>query len=81
MIFSLNGGEISIIMDKENFYKNNINVNIDEFLHFKINNFDTLPRQNFRSLQERRVIVPIGGGKDSIVTLELLKNQILRLSH
>jgi len=50
-------------------------------MHLGIKNFDTLPKQNFRSLQEKRVIVPIGGGKDSIVTLELLKNQILRLYH
>ena len=57
----------------EFFYKNNINVNIDEFMHLGIKNFDTLPKQNFRSLQEKRVLVPIGGGKDSIVTLELLK--------
>lgn len=57
----------------EFFYKNNIDINIDEFIHFEIQNFDILPKQNLKYLQDKRVIVPIGGGKDSIITLELLK--------
>ena len=32
----------------EFFYKNNIDVNIDKFIHFEIKNFDILPKQNLR---------------------------------
>lgn len=57
----------------EFFYKNNIEIKIDEFIHFYINNFKTYKKPNLKYLDDNKVIVPIGGGKDSIVTLELLR--------
>ncbi|MDR2085024.1 MAG: hypothetical protein LBP67_08540 [Bacteroidales bacterium] len=57
-------------------YCNNINTSKDEFIDIKIinkkgnkNNCDVLEF-------DRRAIIPVGGGKDSIVTLESLKSKL-----
>ncbi len=55
----------------EMFYKNGINTTIDDFMHITCtcsgkNNFDV-------SYKGEGNLIPIGGGKDSIVTLNLLK--------
>lgn len=65
--------EKSLLLWNGSFYKNNIEIKIDEFIHFYINNFKTYKKPNLKYLDDNKVIVPIGGGKDSIVTLELLR--------
>lgn len=60
----------------EFFYQNKINFNKKNFL--KINNFSNfISKKNFKDLFSKKLknktLVPIGGGKDSIVTLEKLK--------
>ena len=59
-------------------YKNGITVAQNLFVHIECLNFTNelnLPKQN--KIQDDLFIVPIGGGKDSIVTLEILrKNKI-----
>jgi len=56
----------------EFFYLNGITPDPDNFIQFQTKGKKlTLAR---RSLSDEKVIVPIGGGKDSIVTLELLKD-------
>lgn len=56
----------------EYFYNNNINLSFDEFVSFKIEGtkkFDITTIDDSYSGN----LIPVGGGKDSIVTLELLK--------
>lgn len=55
----------------EFFYLNGIKTDIDSFIEIKVLSDNELPIQNFNL--EEKVIVPIGGGKDSIVSLEILK--------
>lgn len=58
----------------EYFYLNNIDTNIDDFLTI-ISTGLPFDKLNFKQEDnENKVIVPIGGGKDSVVTLELLRN-------
>ena len=56
----------------ELFYTNNIKVSQDDFM-----NITCLGKENNSTAEESNFegyIIPIGGGKDSIVTLEILKN-------
>ena len=56
----------------ELFYTNNIKVSIDEFMNIKCTG-----QENNSFAEESNLdgyIIPLGGGKDSIVTLEILKN-------
>ena len=58
----------------EYFYLNNIDTNIEDFMTIISTG---LPFDKLKFKQEdneNKVIVPIGGGKDSVVTLELLRN-------
>ena len=57
----------------ELFYTNNIKTSIDEFMEIECTNSDT--KLQYDDIQDFSdgYIVPIGGGKDSIVTLETLK--------
>jgi len=55
----------------EFFYLNNIRTNLDDFVKISCLNDKQFPKQSF-SLKDE-FIVPIGGGKDSVVTLELLR--------
>ncbi len=55
----------------EFFYVNNIQANMDDFVRFETDNQQMPPKLQI-SLSEQ-TIVPIGGGKDSVVTLELLR--------
>lgn len=57
----------------EFFYTNNIKANFDDFLTFEFENNYNFP--TCESILSNEYIIPIGGGKDSIVTLELLKNK------
>ena len=54
----------------EFFYLNSLDVNEDDFMHLEAASADVLVPGNF-SLDDA-VIIPVGGGKDSAVTLELL---------
>lgn len=56
----------------EFFYTNGINASIDDFMVIES---EGPPTKSFRAQFSDAVIVPIGGGKDSIVTLELLRNE------
>ncbi len=61
------------------FYENKIDWRQSKFLKIKTKNYSkTLPQarllRNF-NLEPEKVLVPLGGGKDSIVTLEKLKEQ------
>ena len=53
------------------FYENKIDFRKSDFLNIKSDCLKTKDKQS--SNQKDRILVPIGGGKDSIVTLEILK--------
>ncbi len=57
----------------EYFYKNNIELNYDEFLDIVVESDNKYNLPSFTDNYEGNLI-PIGGGKDSIVSLELLKD-------
>lgn len=61
----------------EYFYQNQIETSIDNFLHFECSlNAPSIDLFNYRKIEKSdRVIVPIGGGKDSVVTLEKLRKE------
>lgn len=54
-------------------YVNNIDVSYDEFVNFENKTKKTFRKSKVQNLNGN--LVPIGGGKDSIVTIELLKKQ------
>ena len=61
----------------EFFYQNKIECTVDDFVQFSFAE-DAKPysRLHFKKIDpSQKVIVPIGGGKDSVVTLEALKEQ------
>ena len=60
----------------EFFYVNGIETNIDEFMHIesKISPLPVVGRND--GLLTEQTLIPVGGGKDSVVTLELLKNRV-----
>jgi len=62
----------------EFFHLNEILTDYDSFVEIKSISEDRLSVQNFDLTD--KVLVPIGGGKDSIVSLELLKNGMMELS-
>ena len=55
----------------EFFYLNGIDATEDDFMQITTEGAPTKPIS--RELSDSKVLVPVGGGKDSIVTLELLK--------
>lgn len=58
----------------EFFYLNGIHANINDFMSIHCESME--PLVNFSvPVDERKILIPIGGGKDSIVTLELLKEK------
>jgi hypothetical protein len=57
----------------EFFHLNGINTNIDDFVSIESYNTTSLDKFTVQASNER-VLVPIGGGKDSAVSLELLAN-------
>lgn len=56
----------------EFFYLNGIDTNIDDFVDIRCDSNKKLEKVKVEA-EHRKVLVPIGGGKDSVVTLELLK--------
>lgn len=62
----------------EFFYRNNLNPDDINF-KFKIESTNSyIPFQD-EKLDDKKILVPLGGGKDSLVTLDLLKYQISNL--
>ena len=57
----------------EFFYLNSINTNMQNFMNITCINQNTLVF-NHNNINPEGVLIPIGGGKDSCVTLELLKD-------
>lgn len=55
----------------EFFYLNGISTDLESFMN--IESEGEIHEKNVVSLDENKILVPIGGGKDSAVTLELLK--------
>ncbi len=58
----------------EFFYQNKINWKIDNFLKIKTNNEKKIFKASKQKLK-KECLIPISGGKDSIVSLELLKDK------
>jgi UDP-N-acetyl-alpha-D-muramoyl-L-alanyl-L-glutamate epimerase len=58
----------------EYFYLNNIHATMDDFMSFSFDENAQPMSKAFHLDMTDRVIVPVGGGKDSVVTLEILKN-------
>jgi len=61
----------------EFFYQNGIDCSLDDFVQFSFaNEAKPYSELNFIKIKKtKKVIVPIGGGKDSVVTLEELKKE------
>lgn len=57
----------------EFFYLNNIDTDIHDFMEINCGDAPKMPSSASHHFEEK-VIVPIGGGKDSVVSLELLKD-------
>lgn len=62
----------------EFFYLNSIETDLDSFMQLTSNSEKSIPQLRFSSFEEK-TMVPIGGGKDSIVTLEVLKRAGLEI--
>ncbi|PKP36094.1 MAG: hypothetical protein CVT98_09170, partial [Bacteroidetes bacterium HGW-Bacteroidetes-15] len=62
----------------EFFYVNMINANIDDFINIETTGEKLFNKQSF-TLNDN-YIVPVGGGKDSIVSLQLLKKSGLEIT-
>jgi len=62
----------------EFFYINGIDASSDNFVEILANSGTSLPPQRYKL--DEKVMVPIGGGKDSIVSLELLKRSHFNLT-
>ena len=58
----------------EFFYINNIKSNLEDFIEI-ISDSDKMLSSTGFNVDSKNVIVPVGGGKDSVVTLELLKDK------
>ena len=60
----------------EFFYQNGIKTDIQEFLQFDFDNEKPIEEFHYQKvINTKGVIVPIGGGKDSVVTLEHLRKK------
>jgi 7-cyano-7-deazaguanine synthase in queuosine biosynthesis len=55
----------------EFFYRNEIETSIQDFMQIKPESDESL--QSFSIPAKEKIIVPVGGGKDSVVSLEILK--------
>lgn len=53
-------------------YLNNINISEEKFLSIECEKKGNIPKINYKGIGN---LIPVGGGKDSCVTLELLKNE------
>lgn len=62
----------------EFFYKNDIAFN--DLIHFPVHTKDHDPIEQSSSVKAHKTLVPIGGGKDSLVTIELLKKNNVEMT-
>ena len=60
----------------EFFYVNGITASINDFMQIDCSDAACHVTANDSALLSEQTLIPIGGGKDSVVTLELLKNRI-----
>ena len=60
----------------EFFYRNGIETNFDSFMQFSYDPDTGIRRGDAKKTGLSGKLIPVGGGKDSIVTLNLLKNQL-----
>jgi hypothetical protein len=58
----------------EFFYTNDINTNIDDFMRVEVMAEPTAASYNNTVFKKEGCLIPIGGGKDSVVTMELLSH-------
>ncbi len=57
------------------FFTNKINFRSPDFVKYQVDSYEKKPQQAFTGkLNHRQILFPLSGGKDSIVSLELLKN-------
>ena len=61
----------------EFFYVNGIETTIEDFMHIYSESKNSLDNSSFQPQQ--KIIVPIGGGKDSVVSLEILKDSKIEI--
>ena len=61
----------------EFFYQNEINCSLDDFVHFSFaKEAKPYSELHFKKIEfSQKILVPIGGGKDSVVTLEELRKE------
>ncbi len=64
----------------EFFYTNSINNNMDDFMNVKCITTDKMPENIEFKPEKNSVIVPVGGGKDSVVSLEFFKSQNIHVT-
>ncbi len=57
----------------EFFYRNEITPDFEEFMHISVNGTQLTVSDAEKTLNASGILVPIGGGKDSVVSVELLK--------
>lgn len=63
----------------EFFYRNGIETDFDSFMHFSCDDVpyrENIPDQPAQQTALSGMLIPVGGGKDSIVTLNLLKDRL-----
>jgi len=60
----------------EFFYVNGINTNFEDFMKIETESAIKAVSSNIDFVFEERVLVPVGGGKDSVVTLEALRKKL-----
>ena len=60
----------------ELFYVNGIETNINDFMTITFANNACHSERSEESHLNEQTLIPVGGGKDSVVTLELLKNRV-----
>lgn len=63
----------------EYFYLNSIDTNIEDFITIVSTGMEYKRLKFTQEIDQNKVIVPIGGGKDSVVTLELLRNSSMEI--
>lgn len=60
----------------EFFYVNGIKTSLDDFMEIECRNGEFCNNMTESPLLGEKSLVPVGGGKDSVVTLEMLKNRL-----
>lgn len=64
---------------RQYFYENNISFTEKNFLTIKVNKDKEIFKKFKLKLNSKRILIPIGGGKDSIISIELLRRKGIEL--